>query len=135
MLSKIKSVDTPNWKIGMPLVRWQVGTPSWIIGIPLARWHVGMFIGTLARKNEKLARIWHVATLARGHVDHAGTYSTRGTQFSKLSTTSYHKEHKKALIYTRCNLLSQTDTTYRNKHFPHYHSLLRHRQIIHSYHP
>ena len=25
------------------------------------------------------------------------------------------------------------DTTYRNKHFPHYHCLLRHRQIIHSH--
>ena len=28
----------------------------------LARWQVGMFIGTLARKNEMLARILHIGT-------------------------------------------------------------------------
>ena len=48
----------------------------------LARWHsklenwhaFGTFIGTLACKNEKLARFWHVGTWARRprwHVWHA----------------------------------------------------------------
>ena len=41
-------------------------------------------LGTLARKNEKLARFWHVGIWARGNVDHAGTYDTHGTRFSKL---------------------------------------------------
>ena len=43
----------------------------------LVRWHatlhVGTFIGTFARKNEMLARFWHVGTQARWHVNHAGT--------------------------------------------------------------
>ena len=51
--------------------------------------HVGTFIVTLARKIEKLARFWHVATKARWHASrltriprcHAGTC---GTRFSKL---------------------------------------------------
>ena len=34
-----------------------------------------MFIGTLARKNEKLACFWHVGTLARWNV---GQYSKLG---------------------------------------------------------
>ena len=37
--------------------------------------HVGTFIGTLPRKDEKLARFWHVD-------DHTGKH---GTQFSKLT--------------------------------------------------
>ena len=48
----------------------------------LKNWHADTFIGTLARKNEKLARkneklarFWHVGTLTRRHVDHAGTYA------------------------------------------------------------
>ena len=57
----------------------------------MPRWHVGTFIGTLARKNEKLARFWHVGTLARGHIHHAGTYGTHGTRFSKLSRSLYQK--------------------------------------------
>ena len=61
-----------------------VGTPSWIIGTPLARWYVGKFIGTLARRNEKLVRFWHFGALARGHVDHAGKHGTHGMRFSKL---------------------------------------------------
>ena len=66
-----------NWKtekcslkIGTPF-----GTlvPIWKIGMALARWHSKL-------KN------WHVySTLARGHVDHADTHGTYGTQFSKLS--------------------------------------------------
>ena len=43
-------------------------------------WHFGsqvlninMPYGTLARKNEKLARFWHVDTHARWHVNHART--------------------------------------------------------------
>ena len=55
-------------------------------------WHVCMFTGTLARKNEKLARFWHVGTQAHCHVNHAGTQAhwhidhvgTLGTRFSKL---------------------------------------------------
>ena len=55
---------------------------NWHAVEKLARlWHVGTFIGTLARKNEKLAR----CTKAREHVDHAGTYDTHGARFSKLS--------------------------------------------------
>ena len=38
-------------------------------------WHVGTFIGTLERKNEKLAHFWHVGMHARCHVNHAGIQS------------------------------------------------------------
>ena len=34
---------------------------------------VGTFIYTLARKNEKLARFWHVGTQTRWHINQAGT--------------------------------------------------------------
>ena len=48
---------------------WHVGTPSWKIGTPLARWHAKLnnchAFGMLARKNEKLARVWQVNTGAR----------------------------------------------------------------------
>ena len=35
--------------------------------------HVGTFIGTLACKNEKLTRFWHVDKQALWHVSHTGT--------------------------------------------------------------
>ena len=38
-----------------------------------AVWYVDTFISTLARKNEKLARFWHVGMQARWHVNHVGT--------------------------------------------------------------
>ena len=71
-------------KIGMPigtwacqveklthhLARWHAKLKHWH-GV----WHVGTFIGTLAHKNEKLARFWHV-TLARKPRWHGNT-STR----------------------------------------------------------
>ena len=48
-----------------------------------------MLLGTFTRQVEKLACLWYVRTLARllarGHVDHAGTYGTFGTRFSKLT--------------------------------------------------
>ena len=37
-----------------------------------AVWYIGMFISTLACKNEKLARFWHVGTQTGWHVNHAG---------------------------------------------------------------
>ena len=54
----------------------------------LKNWHVDRFIGTLTRKNEKLARFWYVGAWARGHVDHAGTDGTIGTRFSKLDNAA-----------------------------------------------
>ena len=46
--------------------------------------YFGMFIGTLARWYVKM-RNWHAfGKLARGQVDHAGTYGTRDKRFSKL---------------------------------------------------
>ena len=65
------------WKIAEKLVHflvgeveklarlWHSGSPSWIIGTPLGRWHVGTFNCTLVRKNQKLARFWHVVTETR----------------------------------------------------------------------
>ena len=50
------------------LTRWHVNLKHWH-----AVWHVGTLIGTLARKNEKLARFWYVGTQARWHINHAGT--------------------------------------------------------------
>ena len=55
----------------------------------LKHWHVVWHFGTLARRNEKLARFWHVGTQTRWHVDHVGMQArghagTHGTQFSKL---------------------------------------------------
>ena len=66
-----------SWKIGKPF-----GRQSWKIGTPLASWHVYWNIGTLARKNKKLARFWHVGRLVHGYVDHAGMHGTYGMQFS-----------------------------------------------------
>ena len=66
-----------SWKIGKPF-----GRQSWKIGTPLASWHVYWNIGTLARKNKKLARFWHVGRLEHGYVDHAGMHGTYGMQFS-----------------------------------------------------
>ena len=48
-------------KLASPLERWH------------AVWHVTMFIGTLARKNEKLAHFWHVGTQAPWYINHADT--------------------------------------------------------------
>ena len=45
----------------------------WKIGTLYALQHVGTFIGTFARKNEKLAHFWYVRTQARWHVNPAGT--------------------------------------------------------------
>ena len=39
----------------------------------MKNWHAVWHVGTLARKNEKLACFWHVGTQARWHVNHAGT--------------------------------------------------------------
>ena len=87
-----------NWKILLKN-SWKIDTPfgkrSWNIGSPLACWYTKLnnwhTFGTLARlltlwhiKNEKLARVWHLGTLAHGHVDHAGTHGTYGTRFSKF---------------------------------------------------
>ena len=36
-------------------------------------WHFGTFIGTLARKNENLARFWHVGMQAHWYINQAGT--------------------------------------------------------------
>ena len=47
-----------NWH-----VVWHVGTPSW---------NIGTTYGTLALKNEKLARFCNVGTQTRWHVNHAG---------------------------------------------------------------
>ena len=44
-------------KLARLLAGWHVKLKNWH-----AVWHVGMFIGTLARKNEKLARFLHVGT-------------------------------------------------------------------------
>ena len=50
------------------LARWYTKLKHWH-----AVWHVGTFIGTLARKNEKLVLFWHVGTQAPRHVNHAYT--------------------------------------------------------------
>ena len=73
MLSIIKSVDTPNGKIGATL----------------ARWHVYWHAGTLARCHVKMRNCHAFGTLARRHVGHAGTYSTHGTRFSKPLKNSF----------------------------------------------
>ena len=73
---------------------WHVGTPSSKIGTPLVLWYVGASIGTLTRwhkKNEKLARFWHVGTWEREHVDHAGTCDTHSTRFNKLGWEVLHQ--------------------------------------------
>ena len=44
-------------KLACLLARWHAKLKNWH-----AVQHVGMFIDTLARKNEKLARFWHVGT-------------------------------------------------------------------------
>ena len=49
------------------LKNWHVKVKNW------HAWHVGTLIGTLASKNEKFARFWHVDTKANWHVNHAGT--------------------------------------------------------------
>ena len=54
----------------------------------MARWHVywhaGTFIGTLARKNKKLARFWHVGTQARLARDLANSFKTSNKNQSLL---------------------------------------------------
>ena len=50
------------------MARWHAKLKNWH-----AVWHVGMFIGTLARENEKLARVRHVCTWESWHVNHADT--------------------------------------------------------------
>ena len=41
-------------KLARLLAHWHASLKHWY-----AVWHVGTFIGTLTRKNEKLARFWH----------------------------------------------------------------------------
>ena len=66
-------------KLARFLARWQAKLKHWH-----GLWNVGAFIGTLARKNEKVARFWHegmlackpnwhVSTLGRRPHVHAGT--------------------------------------------------------------
>ena len=62
------------------LARWhaksKIDTPSDTWHAKLKHWQAVWHGGTLARKNEKLARFWHVnhtGTQARWHVNHAGT--------------------------------------------------------------
>ena len=43
-----------------------------------------MFIGTLNRKNEKVACFWQVGMLKRGHVDYDGMHGMPGTRFGRL---------------------------------------------------
>ena len=52
--------------------------------------HVGTFMGTLVRKNEKLARFWHAGTLARKprwHVDHIVTPARMARDLANLSAS------------------------------------------------
>ena len=51
-------------KLARHLAHWHAKLKHWN-----AVWHAGM----LARKNEKLARFWHVGTQSRWYVNHAGT--------------------------------------------------------------
>ena len=55
-------------KLARLLARWHAKLKNWQV-----TWDVGTFVGTLTRKNEKLARFWHVDRQARWHVNHAGT--------------------------------------------------------------
>ena len=55
-------------KLERSLTRWHAKLKHWH-----ALWHVGTFFGMLTRKNENLARFWHVGTQARWHVNHAST--------------------------------------------------------------
>ena len=85
-------------KLARRLARWHAKLKHWHVF-----WHVDTFFGTLVRKNEKLARFWHVGAQARLHVNYAGTQApwhvnhagtqaswhvdhvgTHGTRFSKL---------------------------------------------------
>ena len=56
-------------KFSRHLARWHAKLNHW-----LAVWHVGTFIDTLASKNEKLARSWHVGTQARMARDLANSF-------------------------------------------------------------
>ena len=75
-LARLWHVGMPSSKFSAPLVRWHVKLKYWH-----DFWHVSTpswKIDTLARK----IRSWHAfGTLARGNVEHAGSY---GTRFSKL---------------------------------------------------
>ena len=79
-----------RWKIGTPFRRW-----SWKkMARLLAHWHAKLknwhAFGTLARKNEKLARF--------GHVDHAGRNGMHDTRFSKLNEV-VHLWGKNIFVY------------------------------------
>ena len=72
-----------SWKIGTAFGRqsWKIGTLSWTIDTSLARWR------TKLKNWHVKMRSWHAfGTLARGHVYHAGTHSTR---FSKLDSNMH----------------------------------------------
>ena len=46
-----------------------------------------MFIGTLARKNEKLKRFWHVGKQTCWHIDHVSTYDRMGHDLANSQRT------------------------------------------------
>ena len=81
-------------KLARLLASWHTKVKNWH-----AIWHVrasssniSTLIGTLARKNGKLASFWHIGTQGRLHVNHTGTqarwqsdyFVTHGRLFSKL---------------------------------------------------
>ena len=55
-------------KLARNLARWHPKLKYWH-----AIWQVAMFIGTLARKNEKLAHFLHIGTQVPWYVNHADT--------------------------------------------------------------
>ena len=78
-----------------------------MIGTPFGHWHVSTFIGTLARKNEKLPRFWHIDTFVCGHVNHAGTYGTHGPRFSKLSKGNQAMKLDQLIEYNMRNIFRE----------------------------
>ena len=74
-------------KLAHLLARWQTKLKNW-----LAVWHIDTFIGTLVRKNEKLACYWCIGTQARWHINHTGTQACR--QVNHTGTQArWHVDH------------------------------------------
>ena len=80
------------------LACWHVKLKHWH-----ALWPVGTFFGTLASKNENLARFWHVSTQARWQVNHAGAQAR--WQVNHTGTQArWHVDHVGMQTRMACDL-------------------------------
>ena len=93
-----------------PLAWWHAKLKNWhaVLHVGMPSWKIGTSYGTLARKNETLARFWDNDTQVRWHVNHACTQAHwhlnhAGTQ------ARLHVDHVGTQARMACDLANSTE--------------------------